>query len=167
MPRGWTSALRTDVHRCVRQFWLLAILGAAAAGCAGPLTPVASVSCEQPRSLGKASLPQEIGVYRAGPLLLITGDDLAQRPDGQIRQGSGVDAIAVVRSNRPVTLSVDHAAPVRVALQFAGPAAGPGYAIRFPLAEGVCTGSAAASRSEARAAPVFTCRLPAARRSRC
>jgi hypothetical protein len=71
-------------------------------------------------------------VYRAGPLLLITGEDLAQRPDGQIRQGSGVDAIAVVRSNRPVTLSVDHAAPVRVALQFAGPAAGPGYAIRFP-----------------------------------
>ena len=132
MPRGWTSALRTHVHRCVRQFWLLAILGAAATGCAGPVTPVASVSCKQPRSLAKAPLPQEVGVYRAGPLLLVTGEDLAQLPDGQIRQGSSVDAIAVLRSNRAVTLSVDRTAPVDMTLAFADPAAGPGHAIRFP-----------------------------------
>ncbi len=93
---------------------------------------IPTVSCKQPRSLARVPLPQEVGVYRAGPLLLVTGEDLAQLPDGQVEQGSGVDAIAAVRSNRPVTLSVDRTAPVSVSLQFADPAAGRSDAIRFP-----------------------------------
>ncbi|MGZ4232942.1 MAG: hypothetical protein ACXVVQ_16115 [Solirubrobacteraceae bacterium] len=96
------------------------------------MRPIATVSCKQPRSLARAPLPQESGVYRAGPLLLVTGEDLAQLPDGQARRGSGMDVIAVVHSNRPVTLSVDWTAPVNVSLQFANPAADPGDAIRFP-----------------------------------
>jgi hypothetical protein len=95
-------------------------------------SPIVTVSCRQPRSLVKAPLPQESGVYRAGPLLLVTGEDLAQLPDGEARRGSGIDVIAVVHSDRPVTLSVDRTAPVDVSLQFANPAAEPGNAIRFP-----------------------------------
>jgi hypothetical protein len=130
----------------MRLSWLLAILCVAVSGCGdgrdravpgaaaadGVVGSMSTVSCKQPRSLARAPLPQEVGVYRAGPLLLVTGEDLAQLPDGQVEQGSGVDAIAVVRSNRPVTLSVDRAAPVSVSLQFADPAAGRGVAIRFP-----------------------------------
>ena len=108
---------------------------------------ISTVSCKQPRSLARAPLPQEVGVYRAGPLLLVTGEDLAQLPDGQVEQGSGVDAIAAVRSNRPVTLSVDRTAPVSVSLQFADPPPAGATPSVFPLAEGVCTGSAAASPS--------------------
>ena len=71
-------------------------------------------------------------MYRAGPLVLVTGEDLAQLTDGEAKRGSGLDAIAVVHSNRPVTVRVDRGAPVDMSLQFANPAAGPGYAIRFP-----------------------------------
>jgi len=94
--------------------------------------PIATLSCKQPGSLARAPLPQESGVYRAGPLLLVTGEDLAQIPDGLAKRGSGMDAIAVVHSDQPVTLSVDRTAPAHVSLQFANPAAGPGNAIRFP-----------------------------------
>ncbi|HEX4672986.1 MAG TPA: hypothetical protein VH279_11990 [Solirubrobacteraceae bacterium] len=96
------------------------------------MRPIATPSCKQPRSLARAPLPQESGVYRAGPLLLVTAEDLAQLPAGQAKQGSGIDAIAVVHSGRPVTLSVDRTAPVNLSLQFANPAADPGDAIRFP-----------------------------------
>lgn len=121
-----------DVHRSVRPICLVAILCVAASGCGGAVRPIATLSCKQPRSLARAPLPQESGVYRAGPLLLVTGEDLAQLPAGQAKQGSGIDAIAVVHGTRPVTLSVDRTAPVNVSLQFANPAADPGDAIRFP-----------------------------------
>jgi hypothetical protein len=62
----------------------------------------------------------------------VTGEDLSQLPAGQVKQGSGIDAIAVVHSSRPVTLSVDRTAPVNMSLQFANPAADSGDAIRFP-----------------------------------
>lgn len=116
----------------MRQFCLVAIACVAASGCGGTLHPTATVSCKQPRSLASAPLPLQSGVYRAGPLLLVTGEDLAQLPEDQARRGSGTDVIAVVHSDRPVTLSVDRTAPVDVSLQFANPAADPGTAIRFP-----------------------------------
>jgi hypothetical protein len=124
----------------------VAILGVAATGCGGGReggTPgaaaadgligsISTVSCKQPRPLARAPLPQEVGVYRAGPLLLVTGRDLAQLPDPQLSRWSASDAIVVVTGNRPVTLSVDLAAPVDVSLRFAKRAAAPGDALRFP-----------------------------------
>ena len=77
-------------------------------------------------------MPQEVGVYRAGPLLLVTGQDLAQFPDPQLSRWSSTDAVAVVTGNRPITLSVDRAAPVDLSLRFGKRAADPGDAIRFP-----------------------------------
>lgn len=103
-----------------------------AAGADGPVKLVATASCKQPRSLAKAPLPQEVGVYRAGPLLLATGQDLAQLPDSRLSHWSASDAIVVVTGSRPVTLSVDLAAPVDLALRFGRHAAEPGDAIRFP-----------------------------------
>jgi hypothetical protein len=94
--------------------------------------PVVTASCKQPRGLAQAPAPQETGVYRAGPLLLVTGEDLAQLPGGQARHGFGSDAIAVVNGRRPVLLSVDRAAPVDVSLRFGGRPVAPGGAIRFP-----------------------------------
>jgi hypothetical protein len=134
----------------VRSFWLVAILCVAAAGCGGGrgadrprgipgraaayglIGSISTVGCKQPRSLARAPLPQEVGVYRAGPLLLVTGQDLAQLPDAQLSRWSASEAIAVVTGNRPVTLSVDRAAPVDLSLLFGKRAAGPGDAIRFP-----------------------------------
>lgn len=94
---------------------------------------VVTASCKQPRGLARAPLPQETGVYRAGPLLLVAGEDLAQLPDGQLRRGFGSDAIAVVSGGRPVVLSVDRAAPVDVTMRFGGRSVQPGDAIRFPV----------------------------------
>ena len=91
------------VHRSVRVFWLVAIACVAATGCGGAVRPSATVSCKQPRSLARAPLPQEVGVYRAEPLLLVTGQDLAQLPDSQLSRWSTSEAIAVVTGNRPVT----------------------------------------------------------------
>jgi hypothetical protein len=91
-----------------------------------------TASCKQPRTLARAPLPQESGVYRAGPLLLVAGEDLAQLPDGQIRHGLGSDAIAVVRGRRPVVLSVDRASPVDVSMRFGRRPVAPGDAILFP-----------------------------------
>ena len=93
---------------------------------------ISTVGCKQPRSLARAPLPQEVGVYRAGPLLLVTGQDLAQLPDPRCRGGPATDAVAVVTGNRPITLSVDRAAPVDLSLRFGKRAADPGDAIRFP-----------------------------------
>ena len=90
MPREWTSALRPRVHRCVRLSWLVAVLSVAAAGCAdgrahrtpdrtaagGLVGSTSTAGCKQPRWLARAPSPQEVGVYRAGPLLLVTGEDL-------------------------------------------------------------------------------------------
>jgi hypothetical protein len=93
---------------------------------------VATASCRQPRGLARVPLPQETGIYRAGPLLLAASEDLAQLPDRQIRHGFGSDAIAVVSGRRSVVLSVDRAAPVEVTMRFGGRPVGPGDAIRFP-----------------------------------
>ncbi len=146
----WTSAHRINVNRCVRLFWLVAIVAVVAAGCAGGRshgTPgragagglvgsTLTVGCRQPRSLARAPLPQEVGVYRAGPLLLVTGQDLAQFPDSRLSRWSASDAIVVVMGNRPVTLSVDRAAPVALSMRFGKRAAVPGDALRFPPCEG-------------------------------
>ena len=129
----------------MRLSWLVAILSVAAAGCAdgrahgtpdrappGDLVgSTYTAACKQPRSLPRAPLPQEVGVYRAGPLLLVTGRDLAQFPDSRLSRWSAIDAIVVVTGNRPVTLSVDPAAPVKLSMRFGKRAADPGDAIRF------------------------------------
>jgi hypothetical protein len=98
--------------------------------------PTVTASCNQPRSLARAPLPQQTGVYRAGPLLLVTGEDLAQLPDAQLGHRFGMHAIVLVSGARPVVLSVDRAAPVNISLRFAKAAAGPGDAIRFPACGG-------------------------------
>lgn len=145
-----TSAVLADVNRSVRRLCLVAILCVAASGCAGDrgagrdrgargaaaaggvVGTTVTVSCKQPRSLAKAPPPQESGVYRAGPLLLVTGRDLAQLPDSQLARWSASEAIIVVTGNQPVTLSVDRAAPVDLSLLFGQRAADPGDALRFP-----------------------------------
>jgi hypothetical protein len=67
---------------------------------------IPSVACSVPRSLAPAPLPQETGVYPAGPLLLVTGEDLAQIPHRQLRRPSGREAIAVLTGDQPVTVTV-------------------------------------------------------------
>jgi hypothetical protein len=69
--------------------------------------------------LAPAPLPQEVGVYRAGPLILAVGDDLAQHPEEWAgRQTSGSKAIAVLTSSQSAVLSVDRASRSRFSLQF-------------------------------------------------
>lgn len=98
--------------------------------------PVTTVHCGQAGRLARAPLEQETGVYRAGPLLLVTGEDLAQAPDQQVRRGIGTEAIAVVTGRRPVLLSADLAAPVGVTLRFGGRPIRPGGGVRFPACGG-------------------------------
>jgi hypothetical protein len=92
-----------------------------------------------------APLPQEIGVYRAGPLILAAGDDLAQHPqEWPGRRTSGRTAIAVLAGGRPTMLSVDLASRDRFSLQFTP--TGDGHpspmlsdgtsAVRFPACDG-------------------------------
>jgi hypothetical protein len=76
--------------------------------------PIATVSCKQPRSLARAPLPQEVGVYRAGPLLLVTGQDLAQLADSQFSGWSASEAIAVVTGSAAASRSGADAALVMV-----------------------------------------------------
>jgi hypothetical protein len=92
--------------------------------------------CDHAGRLARAPLEQETGLYRAGPLLLVTGEDLAQVPDQQVRREIGTDAIVVVTGRRPVLLSVDLAATVGVMVQFSGKSIGPGGAVRFPACGG-------------------------------
>jgi hypothetical protein len=66
-----------------------------------------------------APLPQEPGVYRAGPLTLVLGQDPAQLPAAQLKQMySGSKAIAVVHGHAPVLLSVDPVSRQRADVQF-------------------------------------------------
>ncbi len=71
------------------------------------------------RGLVRAPLAQEPGVYRAGPLMLVLGQDPAQFGSGQLHgQFAGSKAIAVVHGPRPVRLTVDPASRARLQLQF-------------------------------------------------
>jgi hypothetical protein len=104
----------------------------AVAGCGARQHPsdIPVAPCAQPRDLAAAPLPQEQGVYRAGPLTLAVGEDLAQMPPGR----SGSDAIVLVRGERAVTMTVMPDSRLRFALQFAGQAAS--TAVRFPACGG-------------------------------
>ncbi len=84
-------------------------------------------------------------MYRAGPLTLAVGEDLAQHPDEWPgRRTSGSEAIVVLTGSRPVVLSVDGASRGRFSLQFMP--AGRGHpsptlsdgraAVRFPTCPG-------------------------------
>jgi len=68
--------------------------------------------------LARAPLSGESGVYRAGPLTLSIGEDLAQIPRGQLTQPMGSDAIALVTGDRPVVVRVHSTAHARMSLQF-------------------------------------------------
>lgn len=133
----------------MRSFVIVAVVLGLLAGCGGSgrlVPPAASrgqiptVVCSVSRSLARAPLPQETGVYRAGPLLLVTGEDLAQIPHGELRRPSGSETIAVLTGDQPVMLSVDPGSRTRFALQFTPPTADPAAtgiaagldAVRFP-----------------------------------
>jgi hypothetical protein len=129
-----------------------ALLVVAFAGCGGgghraPAVrePVAAVPCGHPADLAHAPLPQETGVYRAGPLVLAIGEDLAQLPASDLAVPTGSDAIAVVSGQKPVRLTVDPSSVPRFSLQFIAPVSGSptgAYAVRFPAC-GARRGSAA------------------------
>jgi hypothetical protein len=87
--------------------------------------------------LARVPLPQETGVYRAGPLTLVVGEDLAQQSSGELAGGSGTDAIAVLTGDQPASLMVDPRSAGRFSLQFTDPtsawqAANGEGAVRFP-----------------------------------
>jgi len=65
--------------------------------------------------------PHEPGVYRAGPLTLVVGEDLAQEQRSALANGSGTDAIAVLTGDHRVGLMVDPRSASRFSLQFAVP----------------------------------------------
>lgn len=112
--------------------------GSAGSGLAPPSPPrhVGSALCGQ-RGFVRAPLPQESGVYRAGPLALVTGEDLAQESRSALADVSGTDAIVAVTGDRPVSLMVDPRSTRRFSLQFVNPtfaaqAANGEAAVRFP-----------------------------------
>jgi hypothetical protein len=99
-----------------------ATVKAAGAAAPGPLAdgtpPAPTAGCVR-EPLAHAPLRQEIGVYRAGPLTLAVGDDLAQHPAWWPRRRvSGSEAIAVLAGGRPTVLSVDRSSRDRFSLQF-------------------------------------------------
>jgi hypothetical protein len=79
---------------------------------------IATASCVA-ESLAPAPFPQEVGVYRAGPLTLAVGVDLAQHPEEWAgRRTSGSEAIVVLTGGRPAVLSVDRGSRRGFSLQF-------------------------------------------------
>lgn len=102
----------------------LALLSPASCGSARRLPQhasrsIPSASCVAVPNLAAAPLPGELGVYRAGPLILAAGDDLAQHPaEWAGRRTSGSEAIAVLTGSQPAVLSVDPASRRRFSLQF-------------------------------------------------
>jgi len=102
--------------------------------------PTPTASCiNQP--VAPAPLSEEVGVYRAGPLTLAAGDDLAQHPaEWPGRRTSGSQAIAVLAGGRPMVLSVDRSSRTQFSLRYTP--TGPGHAspelsdgtatVRFP-----------------------------------
>lgn len=117
---------------------LLAGCGSAGLGLAPPPAPrhLGSALCGQ-RGLAWAPLAHETGVYRAGPLTLVTGEDLAQQPKSALAGESGTDVLVLVTGDRPVSLMVDPGSTRRFSLQFVNPtsaaqAANGEEAARFP-----------------------------------
>ena len=128
----------------------LALLGVA--GCGGAAQPssgqaslsLPTASCVA-EPLAGAPRPGEVGVYRAGPLTLAVGEDLAQHPEEWSgRRTSGSEAIVVLSGSRPAVLSVDRASRGRFSLQFTptgrghpSPTLSDGRAaVRFPACSG-------------------------------
>jgi len=102
---------------------------------------IPTASCVAVPNLAAAPLPGELGVYRAGPLILAAGDDLAQHPEEWAgRRTSGSEAIAVLTGSQPAVLSVDPASRRTFSLQFTphgrghpSPVLSDGHAaVRFP-----------------------------------
>jgi hypothetical protein len=112
------------------------LIAALLAGCGGASHHIGSASCGGPPAW-KAPFPQETGIYRAGPVTLVVGEDLAQQSKSVLAGGSGTDAIAILTGDRPASLTVDPRSAGRFSLQFATPtsasqaAIGEG-AVRFP-----------------------------------
>jgi hypothetical protein len=155
MPAGADSR-RT---RSASLIAVAAALGVLTSGCGGAVKaagaavpgrladgarPAPTASCVR-EPLAHAPLPQEIGVYRAGPLILAVGDDLAQHPaQWPGRRVSGSEAIAVLAGSRPTVLSVDRTSRDRLSLQFTpygrghpSPVLSDGTsAVRFPACAG-------------------------------
>jgi hypothetical protein len=133
-PDRGTCTPTALVDREMRRLLVVAVVLGLLAGCGGSsriVSPGASrgriptAACAVPRSLARAPLPQETGVYRTGPLLLVTGEDLAQIPHRQLRRPSGSKAMAVLIGDQPVVPSVDPGSRTRFALQFTPPTADP------------------------------------------
>lgn len=116
------------MRRSLTAVSLACVLG----GCGGAAhgADVAVAPCAQPRGLAAAPLPQEQGVYQAGPVTLAIGEDLVQQPAAP----SGSDVIAVIRGRRPVTLTVEPASRGRFAIQFER--GQPLATVRFPACGG-------------------------------
>jgi hypothetical protein len=116
----------------MRRASIVAILAMVITGCGGshpsaasvPRGPIATAGCIRQGALSPVPLPQETGVYRGGPLVLVAGEDLAQLPASQLAQPAGTEAIAVLTGKRSAVLWVDPASRSRFSLQFAPSAAG-------------------------------------------
>lgn len=119
---------------------VLVMLAAAGCGAHAPILRLdrrLDAACGQ-HGLVAAPLPGQEGVYRAGPLTLAIGEDLAQTSRGAAR---GSEAIAVVSGMRPVTATVETGTPATIALQFSSPltpqaAVGGDRRVRFPVCGG-------------------------------
>jgi hypothetical protein len=92
--------------------------GGAARGSAPTTSEPAAVATCASEPLSAAPFPGETGVYRAGGLTIVVGEDLAQVTRSRLAGTSGSEAIAVAIGNRPVVLSVDAASRARFSLQF-------------------------------------------------
>ncbi|MHB8692271.1 MAG: hypothetical protein ACYDHH_13595 [Solirubrobacteraceae bacterium] len=60
-------------------------------------------------------------MYRAGPVTLVAGEDLAQQSSRVLDNGSGTEAIVILTGDRPASLMVDPRSARRFSLQFAEP----------------------------------------------
>jgi hypothetical protein len=126
----------------MRRLLVLGALTGLTVGCGGVQTVARRLDRRLDATCGGRAVPaprrHETGVYRAGPLTLVLGVDLAQTQGGN---GGGSEAIAVVTGGRPVTATVEDGRPATVAFQFGAPlspsAAVTGDAqVRFPTCGG-------------------------------
>lgn len=151
-PRAWAVVAGVQRLRLAILALLAVVLGACGGGghdAPAVPEPVADVPCGHPAELAHAPLPQEIGVYRAGPLVLAIGEDLAQLPASDLAGPTGSDAIAVVSGQKPVRLTVDPSSVPRFSLQFTAPVSGSpigAYAVRFPACGARRRGAASVHR---------------------
>lgn len=77
-----------------------------------------SASCAPVPGLAHWPVSGVSGVYRAGPLTLAIGEDLAHAPRHSFAEPGGDKTVAVLTGDRPVTLRVGSASHVRFAFQF-------------------------------------------------